>query len=337
VQQFRAGTGAPNTAPRVGPVVISEIMYHPPDLGTNDNERDEFIELHNITTAPVALFDVARPTNVWHLRDAVDFEFPTGTVIQPGDYLLVVSFDPVNNTAALEAFRKQYRVDPGVRLVGPYRGKLANSTDDIELRRPGAPDTNSAPGLLADTNSVPYLLVERVTYADTAPWPPLADGTGLSLQRVSGADFGNDPANWTVGTPTPGPMAAPLDYDGDHLLDAWEMAHGLDPLNPADAGYDSDGDGLTTYQEYLAGTDPFDPLSVLRFESVAPVVTSRSVVFTFTAVANVAYTIEYTDRLGLANWNHLAAVPAAPTNQAIRLESSLTTTSRFFRLRTAGP
>jgi hypothetical protein len=44
VEEFRAGTGVTNVYPRIGPVVISEVMYHPPDLGTNDNVADEFIE-----------------------------------------------------------------------------------------------------------------------------------------------------------------------------------------------------------------------------------------------------------------------------------------------------
>src|SRR6185436_18410297 len=48
VDQFRTGAGLTNAYPLVGPVVISEIMYHPPDAGTNDNVLDEFIELRNI-------------------------------------------------------------------------------------------------------------------------------------------------------------------------------------------------------------------------------------------------------------------------------------------------
>jgi hypothetical protein len=36
----------------------------------------------------VPLYDVNFPGNTWHLRDAVDFDFPRNTVIAPGDYLL---------------------------------------------------------------------------------------------------------------------------------------------------------------------------------------------------------------------------------------------------------
>ena len=49
------------------------------------------------------------------------------------------------------------------------------------------------------------------------------------------------------------------DSDGDGLPDDYELSHGLDPNNPADAVSDPDGDGLTTLAEFQLGTDPFDP------------------------------------------------------------------------------
>jgi len=45
------------------------------------------------------------------------------------------------------------------------------------------------------------------------------------------------------------------DADHDQMDDAWELAHGLDPHNPADANADSDGDGLTNLDEFELGTD----------------------------------------------------------------------------------
>lgn len=51
IDAFRTGPGAINTPPRVGPIVISEIMYHPPDLGTQDNIAEEFIELQGSVLA----------------------------------------------------------------------------------------------------------------------------------------------------------------------------------------------------------------------------------------------------------------------------------------------
>jgi hypothetical protein len=320
VVEFRAGTGKTNTYPRVGPVVITEVMYHPPDLGTNDNTRDEFIELRNITTAPVALFE---GTNGWRLRDAVDFDFPSGTTIQPGDYLLVVGFDPTNNPAALAAFRSRYNVDPGTRIVGPWSGKLDNDNEDIELRRPGVPDTNG----------VPYILVERVRYRDTFPWPTEAGGTGFSLQRLADNAFANDPANWVAAAPTPGPQAAPIDTDGDGLPDAWESLHGLDPFNPNDAMLDSDGDGLTNLQEYQIGTDPRNPASGLRLNiAIAP--DGTNVLLSFTAVCNFTYTVESNAAFDGAPWQALQDISAEPTNRLIQVMLPATETTQFYRLRT---
>lgn len=57
------------------------------------------------------------------------------------------------------------------------------------------------------------------------------------------------------GTP-PDPNAdPPLDSDADGLPDSWEVAHGLDALNPGDAVSDADADGLTALDEFLLGSD----------------------------------------------------------------------------------
>jgi hypothetical protein len=55
--------------------------------------------------------------------------------------------------------------------------------------------------------------------------------------------------------------ACDADDDDDGMPDAFESAHGFDPLNAADAGADADGDGFSNLREYRAGTDPLDPAS----------------------------------------------------------------------------
>ncbi len=186
--------GSANSGPLVGPIVISEVQYHPVDIllgrGPVDNCIDEYIELHNNSDASVALFST---TNSWRLRDAVDYEFPIGTTIPPHGYILVVQIDP-SDPGRAAAFRARNGVPAEVQLFGPFSGQLDNSTDSIELVRPDVPDTTS----------VPYLLVDKVRYTQTAPWPAAADGLGPSLQRRNLAGYGNDPGNWVAAGRTPG-------------------------------------------------------------------------------------------------------------------------------------
>lgn len=167
----------PNAAPRVGPVVISEIMYHPPPGG------DEFVELRNIAVTNVALFDTAAPTNRWRL-DGLGFTLPSNLTMQAGSFALLVGGDP-------SVFRAKYGVPASVVIFGPWTGQLQNSGERLELQRPLPPATN---GLLYET-------VDVVRYNDRAPWPPLADGFGPSLQRLDPGAYANDPAHWRAAAP----------------------------------------------------------------------------------------------------------------------------------------
>src|SRR5204862_1633780 len=80
--------GAANAPPKVGPIVINEIMYNPPLGG------DEFVELLNITTSPVNLFDPAHPEHTWKFTKGITFDFPQGASVPAGGYMLLVAIDP---------------------------------------------------------------------------------------------------------------------------------------------------------------------------------------------------------------------------------------------------
>ena len=189
--------GAANSAPKVGPVVISEINYHPPlvqeGIDFVEAFEDEYIELRNITATPLPLFDTNLPANTWQLRGGADFDFPTNVTIPANGQLLVVSFNPANNPTATAAFRSRHGLSGGVLLAGPYQGHLGNDGDDVRLRRPDAPEAGA----------IPYILVDRVNYGDNTPWPLAADGFGPSLQRLNLNAFGNDPVNWIAAAITP--------------------------------------------------------------------------------------------------------------------------------------
>src|SRR5262249_43880015 len=153
----------------------------------------------NITGNPAPLYDTAYPSNTWHLRDAVDYDFPTGVTLPAGGFLLVVSFDPIADAATAAAFRARNSVPAGLPLYGPWQHSLDNDSANVELRRPDAPTTNG----------VPYILVERIKYSDRAPWPPAADGFGLTLQRLVPSSYGNEPTNWIAVAPSPGSNYVP--------------------------------------------------------------------------------------------------------------------------------
>ena len=180
--------GQPNAGPRVGPLVINEINYHPPVAG------DEFIELKSTTNGALFLYNQAYPSNTWRLN-GVGFDFPTNTQIAPNGIVLLVGSDPA-------AFRAKYGVPPGVPIFGPYLGKLQGGGESLAIQRPDASDLDTNTGSLY----VPYIDVDVVHYDDKTPWPTNANGFGASLERLNATAYGNDPTNWRAspGGPSPG-------------------------------------------------------------------------------------------------------------------------------------
>jgi hypothetical protein len=173
-------TAASNNAPPlVGPVVIAEIMYHPP------GGKPEYVELVNITSGSVPLYDPAYPSNTWKLVSAATYTFPTGVVIPAFDRVLLTETDPVS-------FRAAYDLPPTVAVYGPWEGQLDNDGESVRLRKPGSPEPDG---------TVPYVVADRVDYRDYSPWPAEPDGAGASLARLRYAAFGNDWRNWYASLP----------------------------------------------------------------------------------------------------------------------------------------
>ena len=174
VELTAATLGAANVAPRVGPVVINEILYRPAA------GKDEFIELVNISAAPVSLED-------WALASAVDYGF-SGVTLAAGEHLVVSPIEPA-------AFRAKYSVPPEIRIAGPYLGVLDDDDpngENVELYQPGGGSAG--------------VLIDRVRYFSSAPWPAFANRPGLSLIRLQATAYGNDVVNWASGASggTPG-------------------------------------------------------------------------------------------------------------------------------------
>ncbi len=172
--------GSANSTPRVGPLVINEVMYHPA------SGYDEFVEVYNLSASAVALYDPAFPTNGWKLN-GLGYTFSNNVTLGAGQYLLLVNIDP-------GLFRAKYSIAPAVQILGPYPGNLQDSGERLQLQRPDSPDTNG----------VPYIVVDEARYNDKLPWPVGADGDGPSLQRLAPTAYGNEPTNWFASGITPG-------------------------------------------------------------------------------------------------------------------------------------
>ncbi|MGH2271610.1 lamin tail domain-containing protein [Anaerohalosphaeraceae bacterium U12dextr] len=186
-----------NTLP-ISDVVISEIMYHPTEGSTND----EYIELYNPTPASVPLYS-ADGSGAWRLDNAISFTFPAAMSLAAGAKIVIVPFDPVAEPARLNAFEAAYHCDltAGVDVFGPWVGALSNGSERLALEKPQASDDPLNPAAIS------WILIDQVSYSDYDPWPVGADGSGHSLTRLnpdSAPYCGDDPANWTATTPTPG-------------------------------------------------------------------------------------------------------------------------------------
>ncbi|MHC4706205.1 MAG: lamin tail domain-containing protein, partial [Planctomycetota bacterium] len=190
--------GLPNAYPKVGPIVINEIMYHPnwPESSPYESEKYEYIELRNITNADVNLYDDQGIP--WKFTSGIDFTFPAEPPIRipAGGYMLIVK-DP-------EAFTWRYPDIPVWRILGPYDGQLSNGGEKVEI---------SMPGDIDQFGTLHYIRIDRVNYSDGSHpedcpndvdlWPTQADGAGMSLVRIDPNRYGNDPNNWDVNSPTP--------------------------------------------------------------------------------------------------------------------------------------
>jgi hypothetical protein len=192
--------GSANSYPRVGPIVVSEIMYNPdwPIGGPYTNDQYEYVELHNISTESVTLYshDKAAP---WKFADGIEFAFDADVpvAIPPGGFLLVV-----RNPGA---FSYRYPDVGAEIIVGPYEDNLSNAGEKLELAMPGE---------LGASGERLYICVDRINYSDGSHpqdtpspedlWPVEADGRGKSLTRSNLAEYGNDPGNWIAATPSPG-------------------------------------------------------------------------------------------------------------------------------------
>ncbi len=145
-----------NTPSRNTDIVINEIMYDAPSDGRNA----EFVELYNRGVAAVDL-------GGWRFVDGIGFDFPSATVIAPGDYLVVA--------ADAGWLRDHYGEIP---VMGDFSGQLSDSGELLRLED-------------AFGN-----LVDQVDYLPSGDWPELADGDGSSMELRHPQMDNDSPSAW---------------------------------------------------------------------------------------------------------------------------------------------
>ena len=131
-----------------GRISISEVNYN------SDSTRNagNWIEFHNYGN------DLVNMSN-WRFTDSTtgnNFIFPQGTILQQGQYLVLVSDTSL--------FQSQF---PQLDVLGPMGFGFNNSSEPLSLY---------------DNNN---LLVVTMHYTDSLPWPLLADGWGMTLELIN--------------------------------------------------------------------------------------------------------------------------------------------------------
>ncbi|MBN8248595.1 MAG: lamin tail domain-containing protein, partial [Verrucomicrobia bacterium] len=125
-------------------IVINEI-HHSPDV---KQERVEFVELFNAGREAADL-------SGWAFDAGVDYVFPAGTRMEPGQFL-VVAGDPAAVSAKFGA----------AGVLGPWVGRLAGEGERLRLR--------NAAGVTQD----------EVEYRLGFPWPTVGEPPGYSMELI---------------------------------------------------------------------------------------------------------------------------------------------------------
>jgi len=167
-----------------GDIIINEVNYRSVELQSDI----DFIEIYNADATTINLTG-------WAITDAINYNFPAGTTISPGQYI-VVAANPAKCQAELNFSG----------ALGPYTGKLSSNKDNIVLRNEN------------------FFIVDKVDYKSWDEWPavrysdysvnqPIPYNTAYtddvkikvakSIQKINPNLNGKHGGSWLAGNPTP--------------------------------------------------------------------------------------------------------------------------------------
>ena len=219
-----------------GTVVFNEVMYRPAG-----DAVVTWVELHNP-------FSIDMDISGWRLDGAIYFPFPDGTMIPPGEYL-VISSDPTNPDLG----------DATVAL-GPWSGTIPPTGGTLELY------SNSD------------RLMDTMKYTDDYPWPVTAAGSGSSLAKVTPTHSSELAEEWR-GSGAPGGTPGTENFPNLALPPTWTT------LVPDDAvwAYLATGEGPPANWPAVAFDDAGWLDGPANFFAGAPLVTTQTIAARFTA------------------------------------------------------
>lgn len=306
VAMKRPTPGAANSLPKVGPVVISEIMYHP--AGNSDSE---YIELLNISGAPVTLYDAAKNAG-WAITDGIVFTFPTAAPVtmEAGERIIL--------TRSTTAFLSTYGAPAGTQIFEWSSGGLSNTGETLEIGKPGELD---------EFLVRQYIRVDRVNFSNSSPWPVSADGLGPGLERINVFAYGNDYFNWSAEAATPGTPESLDDFA------TWAAAASL-PAGLDGWTDDPDRDGLVNLLEYALGTPPANGTTP-PYWAIGTAGGAAAVEFYLPGLRDdLIYGIEQSSRLEPGSWTGAEDVTLEDTGSGIILRATVAGAADhlFFRL-----
>ena len=167
-------------------------------------------------------------------------------------YVAVKAYDNAGNESVysdeVSAYIPVPDTTPPTGSVVINAGAATTSSRSVTLTL-NATDSGGVAGMKLSNDGQTW--TAECSYATPQAWV-LSSGDGTRTVSVL---FKDTSGNWMT-TPASDTIVLAQDSDGDGMLDAWEIAHGLDPNNANDAGLDADNDGITNIEEYYNGTDP---------------------------------------------------------------------------------
>jgi regulation of enolase protein 1 (concanavalin A-like superfamily) len=185
-EEWFGGPGHTENAPndpsaRQTSIVINEIMYDAP----SDQGTGEYIELYNRGSETVDL-------SGWKITDGVNFDFPAGTTLAAGAYLVIAA-----DAACLSA------AHGNIPVIGDWSGGLRDRGELIRIE-----DHNGN-------------FVDEVDYLPEGDWPLLADGDGSSMELRHPDMDNNIGTAWADSAESEKTTMQTFSYTGDFLRSPW--------------------------------------------------------------------------------------------------------------------